>query len=105
MSLKGLFEAGSTDGSFSGFFHMLLVVAVAVDRHFPGPLPLLPEVHADFPICSNMVYLACCMRRAASVSLIDAATRFSAAMLSPGRRNCCGRSSESSFSSGVRHSL
>jgi len=30
MSLKGLFEAGSRDGSFSGFFHRCLVVVVAV---------------------------------------------------------------------------
>jgi hypothetical protein len=26
MSLKGQFEAGSTDGSFSGFFHICFVV-------------------------------------------------------------------------------
>jgi hypothetical protein len=30
MSLKGRFEAGSADGSFPGFFHTQLVVAVAV---------------------------------------------------------------------------
>jgi hypothetical protein len=30
MSLKGQFEAGSTDGSFSGFFHICFVVVVAV---------------------------------------------------------------------------
>ena len=144
MSLKGGGEAGSADGSFSGFFHTLLVVAAAVgmwesrhmmffspdapgaiskvcgkggktkhdrfsalsmNRHFHGPLPMLPARHADFLISSNMVHFACCMRRAASVSLMVAATRLSAARLSPGRRNCCGRSSESSFSSGVFHCL
>ena len=72
---------------------------------FPRPLPQRHASYADFLICSNIVFLACCMRRAASVSLMEAATRFSAAMESPGRRNCCGRSSESSFSSGVCHSL
>jgi hypothetical protein len=30
MSLKGLSEAGSTNGSFSGFFHICFVVAVVV---------------------------------------------------------------------------
>ena len=30
MSLKELFEAGSADGSFSGFFHRCFVVVVAV---------------------------------------------------------------------------
>jgi len=31
MSLNGLIEAGSADGSFSGWFHILLVVVVAVE--------------------------------------------------------------------------
>jgi hypothetical protein len=30
MSLKGVFEAGSGDGSFSGFFHICFVVVVGV---------------------------------------------------------------------------
>jgi hypothetical protein len=30
MSLRGLSEAGSRDGSFSGFFHIWFVVVVAV---------------------------------------------------------------------------
>ena len=72
---------------------------------FPRSTSTAAGVHADFLISSNIVYLACCMRRAASVSLMVAATRLSAARLSPGRRNCCGRSSESSFSNGVCHRL
>src|ERR1019366_4787345 len=129
MSLKGEFEAGSFgrllfgmisyiargrlgggnvgigfidfQGLWEGRKTALLFSGLSINRHFHGPLPLRPMVQADLLICSNMVLLACCMRRAASVSLMDAATRFSAASESPGRRNCCGRSSESSFSSGV----
>src|ERR1019366_176319 len=91
-----LWEGRETAPSFSG---------LSINRHFHGPLPLLPEVHADLLICSNIEFLACCIRRAASVSLMVAATRLSAATVIPGRRNCCGRLSESSVSSGVRHSL
>ena len=72
---------------------------------FPRPLPLRHASYADFLICSNIAFLACCLRRAASVSLMDAATRISAAMESPGLRNRCGRSSESGFSSGRKKSL
>src|SRR5665213_951363 len=93
---QGLWEGWKTAPSFSG---------LSINRHFHGLLPLWRVVHADLLICSNMVLLACCIRRAASVSLIDAATRLSAATLSPGRRNCCGRLSESKVSNGVRHSL
>jgi hypothetical protein len=96
IDFQGLWEGRKTALSFSD---------LSINRHFHGPLPLRPRVHAHFPICSNMVFLACCMRRAASVSLMVAATRLSAATVNPGRRNCCGRSSESSFSSGVCHSL
>jgi hypothetical protein len=96
IDFQGLWEGRKTASLFSG---------LSINRHFHGPLALRPMVHADLLICSNMVYLACCMRRAASVSLMDAATRLRAATVSPGRRNCCGRSSESSFSSGVCHSL
>ena len=96
IDFQGLWKGRKTALSFSG---------LSINRHFHRPLPLRPMVHADLLICSNIVFLACCMRRAASVSLIDAATRFSAASESPGRRNCCGRSRESSVSSGVRHSL
>src|ERR1035437_11148288 len=96
IDFQGLREGRKTAPSFSG---------LSINRHFHRPLPLRRMVHADLLICSNMVFLACCMRRAASVSLIDAGTRFSAPRESPGRRNCCGRSSESSVSSGVRHSL
>ena len=96
IDFQGLWEGRKTVLSFSG---------LSINRHFHGPLPLLSGVQADLLICSNMVYLACCICRAASVSLMVAATRLSAFMLSPGRRNCCGRSSESSFSSGVCHSL
>ena len=72
---------------------------------FPRSTSTAAGVHADFLICSNMVFLACCIRRAASVSLMVAATRLRALMVSPGRRNCCGRWSESSFSKGVCHCL
>jgi hypothetical protein len=91
-----LWEGRKTAPSFSG---------LSINRHFHGLLALWRMVHADLLIFSNMVLLACCMRCAASVSLMDAATRLSALMLSPGRRNCCGRSSESSFSNGVFHCL
>jgi len=96
IDFQGLWEGRKTVLSFSG---------LSINRHFHGPLPLGSGVHADLLICSNMLYLACCMRRAASVSLMVAATRLRALMLSPGRRNCCGRSSESSFSNGVCHCL
>ena len=96
IDFQGLWEGWKTALSFSG---------LSINRHFHGPIPLLPEVHADLIICSNMLFLACCIRRAASVSLMVAATRLSALMLSPGRRNCCGCLSESSFSKGVCHSL
>src|ERR1035437_8658946 len=96
IDFQGLWEDRKTALSFSG---------LSISRHFHGPLPLLPGAHADLLICSNMVFLACCIRRAASVSLMDAATRLSTPMLSPGRRNCCGRSSDSSFSNGVCHCL
>ena len=96
IDFQGLWEGRKTAPSFSG---------LSINRHFHGPLPLRRRVHAHFLICSNIVLLACCMRRAASVSLMVAATRLSALMLSPGRRNCCGRSSESSFSNGVCHCL
>jgi len=96
IDFQGLWEGRKTALSFSG---------LSINRHFHGPLPLLRGVHADLLICSNMVFLACCIRRAASVSLMVAATRLSVARLSPGRRNCCGRSSDSSFSNGVCHCL
>jgi hypothetical protein len=64
-----LWEGRKTAPSFSG---------LSINRHFHGPLPLQPAVHADLLICSNMVFLACCMRRAASVSLMVAATRLRA---------------------------
>src|SRR5208282_5703352 len=50
---------------------------------------------------SNNLLFACCMRRAASVSLRAPAMRFRALMLSPWRRNCAGFSSASRVSSGV----
>ena len=96
IDFQGLWEGRKTALSFS---------ELSINRHFHGPLPLLPRVHADLLICSNMVYFACCIRCAASVSLMFAATRLRALMLSPGRRNCCGRWSESSFSKGVCHCL
>jgi len=96
IDFQGLWKGRKTAVSFSG---------LSLNRHFHGPVALLPVVHADLLICSNMLCFASCMRRAASVSLMVAATRLRALMLSPGRRNCCGRSSESSFSSGVCHFL
>ena len=88
IDFQGLWKGRKTAVSFSG---------LSLNRHFHGPVALLPVVHADLLICSNMLCFASCMRRAASVSLMVAATRLRALMLSPGRRNCCGRSSESSL--------
>src|SRR5664280_1184698 len=67
IDFQGLWEGRKTALSFSG---------LSINRHFHGPLPLLRGVHADLLICSNMVFLACCIRRAASVSLMVAATAF-----------------------------
>ncbi len=58
-------------------------VSISTHRHLHRPLPLRSEVHADLPIGSNGVFFARCMRRAASVSLMDAAMRLSALMLRP----------------------
>jgi len=66
IDFQGLWEGRKTVLSFSG---------LSINRHFHGPLPLLSGVQADLLICSNMVYLACCICRAASVSLMVAATR------------------------------
>ena len=96
IDFQGLWEGRKTAPLFSG---------LSISRHFHGAVPLLRGVYADLLICSNMLSFASCMRRAASVSLMEAATRLSALMLSPGFRNCCGRSSESSFSNGVCHCL
>jgi len=96
IDFQGWWEGRKTAPSFSG---------LSINRHFHGPLPLQPTPQADLFISSNIWFLACCMRRAASASLMDAATRISAAMESPGLRNRCGRSSESGFSSGRKKSL
>jgi hypothetical protein len=50
---------------------------------------------------SNSFAFASCIRRAASVSLMAAATLFSALMLSPSRRYCAGFSNNDRVSSGV----
>jgi len=111
MSLKACLRRAASDGSFSGCFHICLVVVVAVEcgnrlyrfprfvgraenslivfrafhkPSFPRSTSTAVRVQADLLICSNMVYLACCICRAASVSLMVAATRLSAFMLSPG---------------------
>jgi hypothetical protein len=71
-------------------------------RHARGWEPgWLARLHALSRSWSKSLVLACCMRRAASVSLIVPAMRFRALMLSPGRRYCAGESSLSRVSSGV----
>ena len=51
--------------------------------------------------CSKSLCLACCMRRAASVSLMSPAMRSSVATMRPGRRYCWGLGSFNSVSRGV----
>jgi hypothetical protein len=41
IDFQGLWEGWKTASSFSG---------LSINRHFHGPLPLLPEVHADLVI-------------------------------------------------------
>jgi len=64
---------------------------------------LLPSLHS-YAVCrsfSNSLLWACCIRRAASVSLRAPAMRLRALMLSFGRRYCAGLSSPNKLSSGV----
>ena len=68
---------------------------------FPRPFLIDLRSYAVSRIFSNSLLLACCIRRAASVSLMAAATRFKALMLSPWRRYCAGLSNSNRVSSGV----
>jgi len=68
---------------------------------FPRPLRIGPRAYAVSRSFSNSLLFASRIRRAASVSLMAAATRFSAFMLSPSRRYCAGLSSSDRVSSGV----
>jgi len=73
-----------------------------VFRAFHEPsFPALLRFYAVSRMRSKSFALACCMRRAASVSLMAAATLFSAFMLNPSRRYCAGLSSNDRVSSGV----
>jgi hypothetical protein len=65
---------------------------------FPRPSFRFHPVGRSF---SNSLLFACCMRRAASVSLRAPAMRFKALMLSPWRKYCAGLSSANKVSSGV----
>jgi len=56
---QGWGEGRKTGSSFSG---------LSTNRHFHGPFALRLVCHADLFICSNIVFLASCIRRAASVS-------------------------------------
>src|ERR1035438_1911590 len=77
IDFQGWWEGRKTALPFSG---------LSSNRHFHGPLPMPHARHADFLISSNITFFARCIRRAASVSLIAAATRLSALILSPGRK-------------------
>ena len=57
--------------------------------------------HAVLRNWSKSLCLACCMRRAASVSLMSPAMRCRVATVRPGRRYCWGLGSDNSVSSGV----
>jgi len=112
--LSGQFEAGIIRRSFSGFFidasssprrgmgESVSISKVCGRRKRRYRFPCFPStvistvrfhscgVQADFLIFSNMVLLASCIRRAASVSLLVAATRLSAARLSPDAGTAAG---------------
>ena len=68
---------------------------------FPRPLRIGLRSYAVSRSFSNSLLFASCIRRAASVSLMAAATLFSALILSPSRRYCAGLSNSDSVSSGV----
>ena len=72
----------------------------SIDRHFLPPLSR-PLFYALSRKRGKSFALACCMRRAASVSLRAAAMRLRAFMVSPGRRYGAGLCSASRVSSGV----
>ncbi len=88
---QGLWKGRETALSFSG---------LSINRHFLRPV-LRAAAYALSRSVSNSFAFACCMRRAASVSLRAAATLFSALMLSPSRRYCAGFSNNDRVSSGV----
>ena len=73
---QGLWKGRKTALSFSG---------LSIDRHFLRPL----SFYAVSRNRSNSLFLASCVRRAASVSLSAAAMRFRALMLSPRAQVLC----------------